>query len=59
MPPYTISSWGSSATSGSRLFISIRIGASLSQLLALSSAPRGARTMRFEKRLPSLMIPVH
>src|ERR1700730_15035982 len=40
-------SWsGFSATSGSRLFINIRIAASWCQLLQLSSLPRGARTVR-------------
>ena len=37
---------GFSATSGSRLFISMRRGASVSQLLAVSSRPCGARMMR-------------
>src|SRR2546422_3390794 len=46
MPPYTTRSSGRSATSGSRLFISMRSGASVSQLLALSCVPRGARTVR-------------
>src|SRR5712692_9601896 len=46
MPPYTTRSSGRSATSGSRLFISMRSGASVSQLRAESSVPRGARTMR-------------
>src|SRR4051812_40072083 len=46
MPPYTTSSCGFSATSGSRLFISIRNGASVSQLLADLSGPRGARMRR-------------
>jgi predicted DNA-binding ribbon-helix-helix protein len=31
-PPYTTSSWGRSATSGSRLFIKSRSGASVDQL---------------------------
>src|SRR5271165_2446604 len=43
MPPYTTSSPGRSATSGSRLFMSMRSGASVSQLFALSAVPRGAR----------------
>src|SRR5918996_3140543 len=46
MPPYTTRSSGRSATSGSRLFISMRSGASVSQLFALSCAPRGERTAR-------------
>ena len=37
---------GFSATSGSRLFISMRSGASVSQLLAESSVPRAARMTR-------------
>src|SRR5215831_11467925 len=45
-PPYTTSSWGFSATSGSRLFISIRSGASVSQLRAEIFGPRGARIVR-------------
>src|ERR1700736_2789481 len=44
-------SWsGFSATSGSRLFINIRIAASWCQLLQLSSLPRGARTVRGASR---------
>src|SRR5580698_3276253 len=40
-------SWsGCSATSGSRLFISIRMAASCGQPLQLRSVPRGARTGR-------------
>src|SRR5215813_142990 len=46
MPPYTTRSSGRSATSGSRLFISMRSGASVSQLFALSCVPRAARTTR-------------
>src|SRR6266850_288488 len=46
MPPYTTRSSGRSATSGSRLFISMRSGASVSQLLQESCVPRGARTTR-------------
>src|SRR6266516_1815969 len=45
-PPYTISSSGCSATSGSRLFMSIRMAASCGQPLQLSPVPRGARTGR-------------
>src|SRR5262249_36550711 len=45
-PPYTTSSWGFSATSGSRLFISIRSGASVSQLRVEIFGPRGARIVR-------------
>src|SRR5690606_13389635 len=45
-PPYTTRSSGRSATSGSRLFWSIRYGASVSQERQLSAAPRGARTVR-------------
>src|ERR1700690_2098484 len=41
-----MSSPGRSATSGSRLFMSILSGASVNQLLALSSVPRGLRTTR-------------
>ncbi len=44
VPPYTTSWSGASATSGSRLFISIRFGASRSQFAAVISVPRGART---------------
>src|ERR1700733_12546312 len=43
MPPYTTSSAGFSATSGSRLFISMRSGASVIQLRALKVLPRPAR----------------
>ena len=46
MPPYTTSSSGCSATSGSRLFISMRSGASVSQLFADRTGPRGARITR-------------
>ena len=46
MPPYTTSSCGRSATSGCRLFISMRNGASVSQLLALSVVPVGAAMVR-------------
>ena len=45
-PPYTTSWSGSSATSGSRLFISMRSAASCCQPLQLISVPRGARTGR-------------
>src|SRR5687767_283440 len=48
MPPYTTRSCGRSATCGSRLFMIMRSGASVSQLLALISGPRGARMMRAE-----------
>jgi hypothetical protein len=41
---------GFSATSGSRLFISMRSGASVSQLLAESSVPRGLRMTRLLSR---------
>src|SRR3990167_4312788 len=51
MPPYTNSSLGFSATSGSRLFISMRSGASVSQLLAVSVVPRAARISVSRKRL--------
>src|SRR5687768_17320075 len=47
MPPYTTRSSGHSATSGSRLFMSMRSGASVSQLFAESCVPRGARTGRY------------
>src|SRR5450756_636749 len=46
VPPYTTRSSGRSATSGSRLFISIRSAASWAQPLQLRSGPRGARTAR-------------
>ena len=46
VPPYTTRSSGRSATSGSRLFINIRIGASVCQDRAVSCVPRGARTSR-------------
>src|SRR5450759_5149302 len=46
VPPYTARSSGRSATSGSRLFISIRSAASWAQPLQLRSGPRGARTAR-------------
>ena len=55
-PPYTTSSPGRSATSGSRLFISMRSGASVSQLRALNSGPTGERTTRFDCRLPSMLM---
>src|SRR5436189_1618387 len=42
-PPYTISLRGFSATSSSRLFISIRIAASWCQPLQEIDVPRGAR----------------
>src|SRR5262245_21507865 len=51
MPPYTTRSAGRSATSGSRLFISMRKGASVSQLRADSAGPRGARTTRAVERV--------
>src|SRR2546430_626301 len=41
-PPYTMSWSGCSATSGSRLFISMRIAPSVAQLLQLRWVPRGA-----------------
>src|SRR5580692_1183232 len=43
MPPYTTSSAGFSATSASKLFISMRSGASVIQLRALKVLPRAAR----------------
>src|ERR1700691_2345901 len=46
MPPYTTSSAGFSATSGSRLFISMRSGASVIQERALNVVPRAARMIR-------------
>src|SRR5690606_17800292 len=46
MPPYTTRSSGRSATSASRLFCSIRYGASVNQDRQLSSVPRGARMVR-------------
>src|SRR5947207_398453 len=46
MPPYTMSCSGRSATSGSRLFISIRSAASCCQPLHEISVPRGARIVR-------------
>src|SRR3954447_3222465 len=45
-PPYTTSSSGCSATSGSRLFCSIRSAASFCQPRAVRAVPRGARTGR-------------
>src|SRR5215212_1620665 len=45
-PPYTIRSSGRSATSGSRLFISIRSAASCGQPLQESVTPRGALIWR-------------
>ena len=42
VPPYTTSSSGFSATSGSRLFCNIRYAASCGQPLQFSSVPRGA-----------------
>src|SRR5689334_16511431 len=45
-PPYTTSSSGCSATSGSRLFCSIRRAASCCQPRAVSVVPRAARTGR-------------
>ncbi len=45
VPPYTTRSSGRSATSGSRLFISMRRAASCCQPLQESVVPRGARTM--------------
>src|SRR5690606_12722600 len=45
-PPYTTSRAGSSATSGSRLFISMRSAASASQVLQVRVGPWGARTVR-------------
>ena len=52
VPPYTTRSSGRSATSGSRLFISMRSGASVCQDRAVSVVPRGARTVR----APSMII---
>src|SRR5688572_22373843 len=46
VPPYTTRWSGSSATSGSRLFMSIRRAASWAQPRQVSSGPRGARTGR-------------
>src|SRR6202051_4441005 len=43
MPPYTTSSPGFSATSGSKLFINIRSGASVIHERALKALPRAAR----------------
>ncbi|MNT44066.1 hypothetical protein D3C72_1805710 [compost metagenome] len=56
MPPYTTSSFGFSATSGSRLFISMRSGASVSQLLAVSVVPRGARISVSRKRVGLVVV---
>src|SRR5262245_58313052 len=53
MPPYTTSSPGRSATAGSRLFMSMRSGASVSQLLAESFVPVGARITRLSSTLGS------
>jgi hypothetical protein len=44
VPPYTTRSSGRSATSGSRLFISMRIAASCCHPLHVISVPWGART---------------
>jgi hypothetical protein len=46
VPPYTMSWSGRSATSGSRLFISIRSAASCCHPRHEISVPRGARTTR-------------
>src|ERR1700733_14646605 len=46
MPPYTTSSAGFSAPSASKLFISMRSGASVIQDLALKVLPRAARMIR-------------
>src|SRR5450631_286152 len=46
VPPYTTRSSGRSAFSGSRLFISIRSGASVVHDLAVRVVPRAARTGR-------------
>ena len=46
VPPYTTRSSGRSATSGSRLFMSIRSAASCVQPLQDRSRPRGARIVR-------------
>ena len=46
LPPYTISSSGRSATSGSRLFMSMRSAASCGHPLQEIAAPRGALTWR-------------
>src|SRR5688572_28367848 len=46
VPPYTTRWSGSSATSGSRLFMSIRRAASWAQPRQVNSGPRGARTGR-------------
>ena len=43
IPPYTTSSLGFSATSGSRLFINMRNGASVNQLFVFKVVPLGAR----------------
>src|SRR5258708_31712835 len=54
MPPYTMSCSGRSATSGSRLFISMRSAASCCQPRQESSVPRGERI----KRVSSMVVPV-
>src|SRR5580704_5456454 len=54
MPPYTTSACGCSATSASRLFWIIRYAASVSQLLQVFSAPRGARIVRVGSRRGSM-----
>ena len=46
VPPYTTRSSGRSATSGSRLFISMRNAASVGHDRQVSVVPRGARTGR-------------
>ena len=56
MPPYTTSVSGCSATSGARLFINIRIGASVLQCFATFSGPVRARTVRAFANLGSVII---
>ena len=53
-PPYTTSSSGFSATSGSRLFSRQRSAASWSHPLARSVDPLAARTVRTENTVPTI-----
>src|SRR5213593_4312329 len=56
VPPYTTRSCGRSATSGSRLFISIRSAASCCHPLHDRAEPRGARTGRLVGTAVSALI---
>src|SRR4051794_25064791 len=59
VPPYTTRSSGRSAFSGSRLFISIRSGASVCHDRAVSVLPRGARTGRAPSIADRLSVAAH